>query len=607
MKAHCDKCGYDLDIDDKLLLEGTLEFSCPKCQNGIKLDKKEIEQLFEEAEINKTDIQSNHLTPDLQEDETIIQASDEHEITIDKIADEISHDETTSERKRPEKDSIEDLLPGPSQISKTFRETNQSDISMISSRKTEIDSTTGKRPLETPTNVKKKEAKETRVNVAKSSLSDLVQHHVEKPDRAFKTRKPFTRETVVAWIPIALIGLLFLAYPFYSLQKTSLKFDFWKTDPGLSELFKEVKDHSYIDTAESIKKAAQILLEMLGKNPNNTQVKAKLAKMYAYLGQKLYSEELLKTSMELALETLTLNSKEPDAFTALAIFYLDEPETSLKFLNRARNTRAQLTGKLDSKAEDLYIEACIEMRTGQFDNAMKKLDKALTINPDFAKAMRTLAKIHGLKGENATSKLMLTKAEDFEERYYVKYPDLKPKDNGIKKTPVPTPAPTKIATIAPTFKPTPARTPLRTPVRTRKPTPKPTQSRVASWDQKHREGIKLLASARYIEAEKELTEAANDYKKRFPKHTRSKTLSSIYTTLGNTYLKQFKTDDAMNIFHVAIKYNKANPQSHKGLAEVYEVIGESKQAIKHYKYYLHYNPNAGDKNRILYKIRQLKK
>ena len=75
--------------------------------------------------------------------------------------------------------------------------------------------------------------------------------------------------------------------------------------------------------------------------------------------------------------------------------------------------------------------------------------------------------------------------------------------------------------------------------------------------------------------------------------------------MGDTYLKLYKTDLALNAFKDSLKNNFANSEAHKGLGIVYEDIEEYKQAASEYRNYLKFNPSAWDAASISEKIATL--
>ena len=55
---------------------------------------------------------------------------------------------------------------------------------------------------------------------------------------------------------------------------------------------------------------------------------------------------------------------------------------------------------------------------------------------------------------------------------------------------------------------------------------------------------------------------------------------TVYTTLGKIYLKHKDLESAMESFQTVIQINPFNPEAHLGLAEVYEILGERREARK---------------------------
>jgi len=603
------------------------------------VDKKAVEAL-ENGDIHKTEIFASKTGPEIEAEETVVQPS-EKEITIDKIADEISRDETTSERNKPITEK-KDII-GPTDISGTQQETSSSEISIINSSKTELDdNTTGKRKAvsryqATGASVPKDKSNTEKKPTPKQSISrkplsgqpmtgqPMSGIMYEKTGTAPKRRPPKSnhsfpkeefggiqkRETIISVIPIILLLAVFFLYPFISLKNYIPLPEYDLSELESETLYKVSKYYSF-DSVDALMSAGNLLLDTLKKVPKSTRIKGSLAKLYADLGRMLRDKDLLRTSLELSLETLSDNPKEPDALRALAVYNLNSPETSSKFLNKAIEAKYYYNDP-QPNPEDFYLEAQINIKTGNIKKASEKLKQAIDTDGDYIRALRSLRNIHKLNGEKSMAKLAQKRILSLENNFYNVYPELKPKGVEILKTPKPTVSPTVVPTktrtvIIKTKTPTPAptyvrtRTPVVRTVRTPRYTPTP---KLALWDIKHQKAQKYYSRAKYIAAEKELTDAINACAKQCPKRTRSSTLSRIHTTLGYTYSKLYKQDSAMNSFLSAIKNNPRNAAAHKGLAQIYDEFGETTMAIKEYKLYLKYNPRASDRWKINKRIKKL--
>ena len=55
---------------------------------------------------------------------------------------------------------------------------------------------------------------------------------------------------------------------------------------------------------------------------------------------------------------------------------------------------------------------------------------------------------------------------------------------------------------------------------------------------------------------------------------------TIYTYLGQTYLKLKDFKETKEAFQTSIQLNPFNPEVHEGLASVYEMMGDSSAALK---------------------------
>lgn len=595
MKVTCHKCNYELEIEDNLLIEGNLEFSCPKCQNAVKVDSSEVKKPHDDdkeepRDPNRTDIISKKDSLELEEDDTIIQPSNP-EITVDKIADEISFSKS-------EKDDLADLLPEPSEISRTFREQSSSDVSMISSSKTQIEETTGQRTEVRPKSREDEPSKTFVPEVSKEASLDEMFERTGKgsPSPSSTGGAPhgvyttgfFAKENIIANIPLVILLMIFAFYPFLSIKFPSEQRETDKNKAAVEETLKTVYKYYAYDTVDSLMMAGELLLDQLKKFPESNSLKAAVAKLYADLGSILNDRDMQYTSLELCLDTLTEKNEEPDTLRALAIYYLDDPELAARFFNRAANAAA-MKGLNFPGAEDYYIAARLDLRIGEVDKAIDHLNNAVSEDPDFIRAYRLMTQIHTMRGEKNMAALMSEKIDSIRTGIEKQIPELKSQKVALAPRPKPTPKETaEPPPIAPKLTPTAA--------------PK----RKAVYFRKLDQGKELYAKSKYWRAQKELAESAKAYKKFFPKHTRSKTLSEIYAYLGWTYLKLYKTDAALNTFKASISHNYQNPLSHKGLGRIYEDLGETYLAGKEYELYLKYEPNASDKSEIQKRIEKLK-
>ena len=583
MKVLCDKCGYELNIDDNLLLEGTIDFSCPNCQNGIKVDRKGQKitgDQKEDSDVHKTEILSRKLVPGMDEDETVIK-HDEHEITIDKIAKELSKPGLGD----PSRD-----ISANSQTPETLKG-GQSGISDVSSARTEIDSKTdpnmtiNKPPLDKP--IFSQSYSPSYERTEKSNKSILLK------EKGFTSKFSIIslaiKSNLIIYIPLIIIGVISILYPILTLKNSVDKYPSDPSDMAVSEILTKASDYYSFDSAETLMYQGKLLLEALNKYPQNVKLKAALAKLYANLGSATFNPEMLNKSLELSAEILSQSPFEPDALRALAIYYIDDPETSAKYLNRAEEAILK-EGGAGSAYEDYYLRSLIFINTGNYDKAIEVTNKAIAKNPDFIRGYRNLEQLEILKNDRIKVSEIHPKIVSLEDNFFSNHPDLKTKPTQVAAAPSPAHG---IIVAMPNKKP-------------RLKTSKGAETqKIELYDKKFQKAQDLFYKSKYLDAEQELLGAADAYKKSSNPKSRSKTLSSIYSLLGDTYLKLYKTDLALNAFKDSLKNNFANSEAHKGLGIVYEDIEEYKQAASEYRNYLKFNPSAWDAASISEKIATL--
>jgi tetratricopeptide (TPR) repeat protein len=59
-----------------------------------------------------------------------------------------------------------------------------------------------------------------------------------------------------------------------------------------------------------------------------------------------------------------------------------------------------------------------------------------------------------------------------------------------------------------------------------------------------------------------------------------------------------RNDDALIAFREALTLSPNNPNAHLGLGEMYNIMGNTKNALTHYRKYLSLKPNARDRNEV---------
>jgi tetratricopeptide (TPR) repeat protein len=158
------------------------------------------------------------------------------------------------------------------------------------------------------------------------------------------------------------------------------------------------------------------------------------------------------------------------------------------------------------------------------------------------------------------------------------------------------PAPTKAAQT-----PTPTIAPQPTVATTSAAAPKI----ITAYERKLLKAQELYANSKYLDAERELADAVEAYRRAAQNQRKRAVLSEIFRWLGETRVKLFRPDSAMTSFKDSIKINQSNAEAHRGLGMIYEDLFEKKLAINEYKTYLKLAPSASDAGDIAGKIREL--
>lgn len=109
-------------------------------------------------------------------------------------------------------------------------------------------------------------------------------------------------------------------------------------------------------------------------------------------------------------------------------------------------------------------------------------------------------------------------------------------------------------------------------------------------------GIVLERQKNYVGAEKVYKEAVT----RFPDS------SNLLFNYGNVERLLQKYEEAASAYQEALKINTTYANAHYNLALCYEKLGKTELAVQHFQEYLRLEPKAGDKDKVLERIKALK-
>lgn len=82
--------------------------------------------------------------------------------------------------------------------------------------------------------------------------------------------------------------------------------------------------------------------------------------------------------------------------------------------------------------------------------------------------------------------------------------------------------------------------------------------------------------------------------------------AGMYEKIGTAYTKAGLFDDAIDAYKESLKYNADNAQIHYYLGLLYQKSQKNiKKAVQHFKKYLYLNPDAKNKDEVLYIIEMI--
>jgi len=306
VKIPCKKCGYEVEFDDKLLLEGSIEYSCPSCQNPISVGDKvgpaQTEKDSEDAV--KTEIfNKNPATQTDVEDEETFLKSGEDEVTLDRIAQEIS--EPVGQELSPELSvsSLVSELREKSVITGTPASKPTDDVPFD-------DKTEMKKPLhgiEAEVSIfDEKEDSGLSSSTEPAQLYNTKRHLAQAKSFSLKFKKPSPYKSKnlpgIILLIVSMIALI-IFYPYISIKQ--------KITPSKTVLSKSVSDtlsivylYSSFGSTRALELAESTLMQALEENPGNSYLLAELAKIYAEMGTTSDNPNLLNTALEISTENL---------------------------------------------------------------------------------------------------------------------------------------------------------------------------------------------------------------------------------------------------------------------------------------------------------------
>lgn len=127
--------------------------------------------------------------------------------------------------------------------------------------------------------------------------------------------------------------------------------------------------------------------QAIEKAPDNLDYKARLALMYAKLNDEERAKQIYKSILD-------INDKQVDALVSLGVYAINDEDSNaaLGYLNKAIENAPDYG--------DAYkIRAIIYTTINEYDNAMKDIDKALSINPKDTELWLQKINLHDGKGD----------------------------------------------------------------------------------------------------------------------------------------------------------------------------------------------------------------
>ncbi len=179
---------------------------------------------------------------------------------------------------------------------------------------------------------------------------------------------------------------------------------------------------------------------------------------------------------------------------------------------------------------------------------------------------------------------------------------VKPQPKVVVAQPKPTPEPeTPVTTPEPSPQPPKPQTKP-------KPKPKPTIKKKAAAKKppqvSKRAKLKALLTEGEQYYERELYTKALDRFQQAQKLA-GKEDTTVLTKIGYVWFKLYRLDEAYNNFNRAVELEPNQAEAHKGLAMVYDQLGDLEKAAREYSLYLQLKPNAEDAAKIRQNLRSL--
>ena len=124
-------------------------------------------------------------------------------------------------------------------------------------------------------------------------------------------------------------------------------------------------------------RAAEVLKQAIGQDPNNAEAHLRLGMAYAALERKPEADESYKKAIELYKKRVQSDPKDADAF-----FNLGEAHSFLHQDEEAARNYRQATRLKPDDEEAFYQLGISETRLAHYPEALTALKKALELNPD---------------------------------------------------------------------------------------------------------------------------------------------------------------------------------------------------------------------------------
>ena len=124
-------------------------------------------------------------------------------------------------------------------------------------------------------------------------------------------------------------------------------------------------------------RAAEVLKQAIGQDPNNAEAHLRLGMAYAALERKPEADESYKKAIELYKKRVQLDPKDAEAF-----FNLGEAHSFLHQDEEAARNYRQATRLKPDDEEAFYQLGMSETRLAHYPEALTAFKKALELNPD---------------------------------------------------------------------------------------------------------------------------------------------------------------------------------------------------------------------------------